>query len=214
MNVIANVIEQFDRWLILTINGTHTPFLDKLMWMVSQTAPWLPFYAAIITMLALCYRKQFWRVFLLFFLLVTFADIFSSGVIKPLVARPRPTHEPTLEGLLRMFPKPGGGYYYGGLYGYLSSHAANTTSIALLFSHFMRPFIKRRKLLNAFLIGYVAIVCYSRMYVGAHYPTDVLSGILFALAICLPFVSNKKVVLQPYLNINFVNNKNHYVKIF
>ncbi|MCQ2291877.1 MAG: phosphatase PAP2 family protein [Bacteroidales bacterium] len=210
MNVIANVIEQFDRWLILTINGTHTPFLDKLMWMVSQTAPWLPFYAAIITMLALCYRKQFWRVFLLFFLLVTFADIFSSGVIKPLIARPRPTHEPTLEGLLRMFPKPGGGYYYGGTYGFLSSHAANTTSIGLLFYHFISPFIKRRKALAVFLVGYVCVVCYSRMYVGAHYPTDVLSGILFALAICLPFISNKRVDLHPNIN----PKKIQYVKIF
>lgn len=210
MNVIANVIEQFDRWLILTINGTHTPFLNKLMWMVSQTAPWLPFYAAIITMLALCYRKQFWRVFLLFFLLVTFADIFSSGVIKPLIARPRPTHEPTLEGLLRMFPKPGGGYYYGGTYGFLSSHAANTTSIGLLFYHFISPFIKRRKALAVFLVGYVCVVCYSRMYVGAHYPTDVLSGILFALAICLPFISNKRVDLHPNIN----PKKIQYVKIF
>lgn len=210
MNVIANVIEQFDRWLILTINGTHTPFLDKLMWMVSQTAPWLPFYAVIITMLALCYRKQFWRVFLLFFLLVTFADIFSSGVIKPLIARPRPTHEPTLEGLLRMFPKPGGGYYYGGTYGFLSSHAANTTSIGLLFYHFISPFIKRRKALAVFLVGYVCVVCYSRMYVGAHYPTDVLSGILFALAICLPFISNKRVDLHPNIN----PKKIQYVKIF
>lgn len=210
MNTLANIIEQADRWLLLHINGGHTPFLDNLMWMVSQTIPWLPFYGTVIVMLALCYRKQFWRVFFLFFLLVAFADIFSSGVIKPLIARPRPTHEPTLEGLLRMFPKPGGGYYYGGTYGFLSSHAANTTSIGLLFYHFISPFIKRRKALAVFLVCYVCVVCYSRMYVGAHYPTDVLSGILFALAICLPFISNKRVDLHPNIN----PKKIQYVKIF
>lgn len=210
MHALSSIIEQFDRWLLLTINGRHTPFLDNLMWMVSQTIPWLPFYGTVIVMLALCYRKQFWRVFFLFFLLVAFADIFSSGVIKPLIARPRPTHEPTLEGLLRMFPKPGGGYYYGGTYGFLSSHAANTTSIGLLFYHFISPFIKRRKALAVFLVGYVCVVCYSRMYVGAHYPTDVLSGILFALAICLPFISNKRVDLHPNIN----PKKIQYVKIF
>lgn len=186
MSSLIQIIESLDRWLLLLINGAHTPFLDQFMWMVSGTIPWLPFYLTVIVMLALCYRKNFWRVFFVLFLVVAFADIFSSGIVKPWVARFRPTHEPALEGVLRMFPKPDGRFYYGGLYGFFSSHAANTTSIALLFYHFIHPYIRKKRILVIFLTLYVTVVCYSRMYIGAHYPTDILTGVLFAFAICIP----------------------------
>lgn len=140
------------------------------MWYVSRSCTWIPLYILMVGLIAYKYRN--WKVVLLiligFGVAVGLSDYLTSGVIKPLVCRLRPTHEPTLEGKLHIVNG-----YTGGLYGFCSSHAANTISCALLFS-----LLYRNKIASVCLMAWVALNCYSRMYLGVHYPGDIIAGLL------------------------------------
>ena len=107
-------------------------------------------------------------IFVAFAVVVGGADYISSGIIKHAVCRPRPTHEPALEGMLHIVRG-----YRGGAYGFVSSHAANTMACALLFS-----LIWRNKTATCALMLWVAANCYSRMYLGVHYPLDIAGGLI------------------------------------
>lgn len=117
------------------------------------------------------------------------ADIVSSGILKPLIQRPRPTHTPGLAEQLHLYLRPNGTYYKGGPYSFPSSHAANSSTIAILLYFFLSPFQTKRWPLALFLIFYVLIFCYTRPYFGVHYPTDILTGWILGFALCLPVMT-------------------------
>lgn len=122
-------------------------------------------------MVLVAVRFRSWKVALFiilgFIVAVGLSDILCSGVLKPLVCRLRPSHEPALDPLHLVDG------YTGGSYGFCSSHAANTAAVATLFS-----LLYRNKIATAVLVLWVALNCYSRMYLGAHYPTDIMVGLL------------------------------------
>lgn len=194
-----NKLIDIDRTLLLAINNCYAPWADTFFWWVSNRFIWIPLYLLLVFLL---FRRFGWRQAL--FLLVGFAvavglsDWVSSGLIKPLVARPRPTHEPALAGLVHIVRG-----YYGGHYGFVSSHAANTMSCALLFS-----LIWRKKTATCLLMTWVALNCYSRMYLGVHYPGDILGGLLVGSVIAW----GAYIVLQAcpkYFTLTKNNTSNH-----
>ena len=170
-----------DTEILLAINGWHAPWADTLMWIISAKATWIPLYVLLIGLLIWRYRKPAptaakWlqKVPVCVVLIVVIAaaiglaDFISSGILKELVARPRPTRVPELEGVLHLVNG-----YRSGRFGFVSSHAANTMACALLFS-----LIWRNKRATIGLMLWVAMNCYSRMYLGVHYPTDILGGLI------------------------------------
>ena len=111
------------------------------------------------------------------------ADFIASGILKDLVARSRPTRVPELEGVLHLVNG-----YKSGQYGFVSSHAANTMALALLFS-----LIWRNKIATVGLMLWVAANCYSRMYLGVHYPLDIFGGLMVGILVAVgAFVLLKK----------------------
>ena len=156
-----------DTEILLWINGHHAHWLDVLMWFVSQTSTWLPLYVLMAAFIVWRYRN--WKTVLLilvgFGVAVGLSDFTTSGIIKPLVCRLRPTHEPSLDPLHLVRG------YCGGRFGFCSSHAANTMTCALLFS-----LVFRNKIATTGLMVWVALVAYSRMYLGVHYPSDIIVG--------------------------------------
>lgn len=167
--------------MLLAINGWHAPWADKLMWIISAKATWIPLYVLLIGLLIWRYRKPAptsvkWLqrvpacvvMIVVIALAVGAADFIASGILKDLVARPRPTRVAELEGVLHIVNG-----YRSGQYGFASSHAANTMACALLFS-----LIWRNKIATCGLMLWVAANCYSRMYLGVHYPTDILGGLI------------------------------------
>ena len=170
-----------DTEILLAINGWHAPWADTLMWIISAKATWMPLYLLLIGLLVWRYRKPAmtsvkWLqrvpacvvMIVVIGLAVGAADFIASGILKDLVARPRPTRVPELEGVLHLVNG-----YRSGRYGCVSSHAANTMACALLFS-----LIWRNKIATCGLMLWVAANCYSRMYLGVHYPTDILGGLM------------------------------------
>ena len=170
-----------DTEILLAINGWHAPWADTLMWIISAKTTWIPLYLLLIGLLVWRYRqpaptpiKCLQKVpacvvmIVVIGLAVGAADFIASGILKDWVARPRPSRVPELEGVLHLVNG-----YKSGQYGFVSSHAANTMAVALLFS-----LIWRNKIATVGLMLWVAANCYSRMYLGVHYPTDILGGLI------------------------------------
>ena len=170
-----------DTEILLAINGWHAPWVDTLMWIISAKTTWIPLYLLLIGLLVWRYRQPAptpikWLqkvpacvvMIVVIGLAVGAADFIASGILKDWVARPRPSRVPELEGVLHLVNG-----YKSGQYGFVSSHAANTMAVALLFS-----LIWRNKIATVGLMLWVAANCYSRMYLGVHYPTDILGGLI------------------------------------
>lgn len=172
-----------DQQWLLAINGWHSEWADILMWYISKSTTWLPLYALLVGLIvyrfgilspSLCREgrrgSSLLRVLIIlagFAVAVGVSDFVSSGIIKPWVCRLRPTHEPEIAGLIHLVNG-----YTGGLYGFVSSHAANTMACALLFA-----LLYRNKYATVGLMLWVALNCYSRMYLGVHYPADIIGGL-------------------------------------
>lgn len=157
-----------DADILLWINGHSEEWLDEVMWMASRAKTWIPVYLLLAGFIAKKYRN--WKAVLVilagFGVAVGMSDFLCSGVLKPLVCRLRPTHEPSLDPLHLV------NGYVGGRYGFCSSHAANTMAVGLLFSLMYKDIRATVSLLT-----WVALVCYSRMYLGVHYPSDIMAGL-------------------------------------
>ena len=177
-----------DTEILLAINGWHAPWADTLMWIISAKATWIPLYLLLIGLLVWRYRKPVmtsvkWLqkvpacvvMIAMIGLAVGAADFIASGILKEFVARPRPTRVPELEGVLHLVNG-----YRSGRYGFVSSHAANTMVCALLFS-----MIWRNKIATVGLMLWVAANCYSRMYLGVHYPLDILGGLMVGCLVAM-----------------------------
>ncbi len=167
---ILHQLEQIDTELLLSVNGLHCELLDYFMTMVSNRFTWIPFYAALLFVLA----KNFdWKTslttLLAVALVVLLCDQTSSGLLKPMVGRLRPSNlDNPISPMVHVVND-----YRGGRYGFPSSHSANSWGLA-----FFAMYLVRNKKLSLFLAVWAAMQCYSRMYLGVHYPGDILVGLI------------------------------------
>jgi undecaprenyl-diphosphatase len=158
---------ELDKKLLLFLNGLHHPFLDPIMFYSTKTFFWLPLYLFLIFLIFKNYKKDGWFILLGAVVTIVLADQITTSVLKPLFARFRPSQEPSLQGLVHLVNG-----YKGGLYGFASSHAANTFGTALFVWLVLKTFYKG--------VGWVFIwavfMTYTRIYLGVHYPGDIIVG--------------------------------------
>lgn len=162
----------FDKELLLLCNGAHTPWLDNFMWMVSER--WLNIAMIVPLILILLHRRKGLEgvlVILTIALIVLLCDQIASSFFKPVFQRLRPSHDPTLTVTLI-------NGYTGGLYGFISSHASNTFGVALFLL-----MVFRNRWFSAAILLWAVVVSYSRIYLGVHFPGDILCGALLGVII-------------------------------
>jgi len=164
--------ERLDQQLFLFLNSFNSPFWDQVMSIISGTATWIPLYLAILIYLGVKLRKKFLVLILTIIIAVTLSDQISV-LIKNSVHRLRPCHEPSLEGMVHLVKG-----YCGGLYGFVSSHASNSFMVAMLCL-----LLIRRCWFTWFIIIWALVIGYSRIYLGVHYPGDVICGSLLGILI-------------------------------
>lgn len=177
-------LDQLDKQWLLALNNDYSNFWDGIMSGYSERLPWIPLYIALIYLIVRVWKKESWWLILALILSVVIADQIASGVLKELVARLRPSRDPALEGQVVLVNG-----YRGGLYGFVSSHAANSFAVALLSSLFFR-----NRTYTFFIFLWAVITSYSRIYLGVHYPGDVLGGaIVGVFAALVMFLLLKKI---------------------
>ena len=183
-------ISTLDTSLTLAINSCHSPFFDNFFYIYTQTWTWIP---AILVLLVWMWRK--WGVRSLYVvagiaLCILLSDQISSSLLKPLVARLRPTHNPEIADLIHTVNG-----YRGGRYGFVSSHAANAATFVTF-----TALVFRNRYYSILLSLWAFLTAYSRVYLGVHYVGDVLCGALIGVLVGMGVYFVLKPLLSKGLN--------------
>lgn len=162
----------YDQALFSFLNALHCAALDPFFFIVSKIWPWIPMYLFLLFLLIRKYRKRALLYIAMLIVIITCTDQ-SCNLIKRSAQRLRPSHEPALANTVHLHAYEDGTYYYGGKYGFPSAHAANSMALSLFFIFFLT---KKRKIYSSLLIVWCLLLSYSRIYLGVHYPVDIICG--------------------------------------
>ncbi len=185
---LLETLKYWDTELFLFLNSFHNSVFDFLMYWISNRPIWIPLYIFFVYLVIKKYGKKSVIIFLFVAVLITLSDQLSV-FFKNYFERPRPCHEENLMGLLHIVKDK-----CGGPYGFISSHASNSFSLTVFLISIFRG---TYKFFTPLIIFWALIISCSRIYLGVHYPGDVICGALFGIflgflisAICL-FVIRK-----------------------
>jgi undecaprenyl-diphosphatase len=162
---MIETLEHIDQHLLLWLNSQHSVFFDGFMYLVSDKYIWIPFYLVILVFMIRKYRcKSIW-IILAVVVLITLSDQISN-LLKYGIKRPRPCKDPEISYLVHIVNQ-----YCSGAYGFVSAHAANSFALATFVAY-----LSRKKWITTGMFIWASVVSYSRIYLGVHYPGDVICG--------------------------------------
>ncbi len=165
---MIELLKNTDTRLFLFLNGKHNDFFDVLMWWASYKFTWVPLYGFFLFFIWKKYGKKSFLLLISILIMVLISDQISVQVFKNVFMRYRPCYNENIKQLVHLVDG-----YCGGQYGFISSHAANTFALAVFLS-----FVFQKKYFSVLVIFWAILNSYSRVYLGVHYPSDVVFGAL------------------------------------
>ncbi len=168
---MLETLKSWDEELFLFLNAQNVDWLDPIMYVLTDKYIWIPLYAFLVFLTVKTFNKDSIWILLGIGLTIMISDQTTSGFMKPFFERLRPCHDPRWEGIVHNYQN------CGGMYGFASSHASNSFAVAGYFA----LFFYRKYNAFAWLFLWAAIVSYTRIYLGVHYPLDVFVGALVGL---------------------------------
>lgn len=172
---MIELLKNIDVRLFLFFNGNHTAFMDSVMTAVTNKFTWIPLYAVLLFFVWRKIKNKMWMVVLAISVLITVSDQLSVHLFKETFERYRPCHNLLLKGKVHLLHGN-----CGGLYGFVSSHAANTFALTTFLI-----FLFRRKDFALCVYLWASFVSYSRVYAGVHYPFDIIGGMVLGILLGL-----------------------------
>jgi membrane-associated phospholipid phosphatase len=191
VNFLPDAIKQFDYNLFSKINGQwHTAFFDTFFPFIREPFVWLPFYAFLVFFTIINFKIKGWFWVLFFIINVMLSDYVSSTLIKENFLRLRPCHDPFLAGRIRFLVS-----YCPTSSSFTSSHAANHFAAAMfIFTTFKKSISSKW----AFLFLWAFAISYAQIYVGVHFPFDIICGAIVGIILgYIPAtIFNRKIGLE------------------
>ena len=181
-----NKLHTLDEYLFRLINSSGWQQMDDIMIMISSKYIWIPLYLFILYNLFQLHKKNFYKILFSLILLIFFTDMGSVEIFKETFQRLRPCH--ALQDI-RLVDN------CGGKFGFVSSHSSNSFAIAFFISLLMK-----NKWWFFSLFSWATLISYSRVYLGVHYPFDVLCGMFWGLFVSLLVYFVYKMKLKKFDN--------------
>lgn len=187
---MLETLKTFDESLFLILNGWHNTFFDSLMWLFSNKLFWGPLYVWFLWLLHKRYPRHYWTVLVAILLMIVVSDQLCN-LAKDSIMRLRPTHEPHLQSLVHIVNN-----YRGGMYGFYSGHSSNAFAVAFFMITILA---NKRKYIIPVTLSYAILTVYSRIYLGVHYPGDILTGAIIGSLLGTGFAFAHKKLRAKYL---------------
>lgn len=166
-------LNDLDHSLFIFLNRHQTPFWDTVMFWISDKYVWFPFYLLLIIYIIYKFKKKSWILVPCIGLSVAATDFISSAIFKPWIGRLRPCHDASLADVITIVNN-----HCGGTFGFMSSHAANSFVLAMILTITLD---KSHRIFKIFTFLWALTISYSRVYLGVHFPGDILAGALLGM---------------------------------
>lgn len=188
--------ETLDRQLLEFFNGSNSVFLDSVAITFTSGLTWIPLYVALLYLVIKNSENmaQFGLIVASVLLCMLLSDGVAEYLVKPYVGRLRPSADPAVKYLIDVV----GNYRESTTFSFPSAHAANTAAVAVFFS-----LLVRNKSLSVMLLLWSVLNCWTRLYLGVHYPGDILVGFLWGIISAVVSYSVYRAIyfrLRPRLN--------------
>lgn len=160
-----------DKTLLMVFNGSHCPFVDRLAVTLTCGYMWIPLYIALL-LLVINNHKTVAQISLIIgmaLLAIVLSEGMADLIVKPLVARLRPIHDTLMQDSVQVVNN-----YLAEGYSFFSAHASNTMAVAVFFSLLVKD-----RLFACTLITWALVNCWTRLYLGVHYPSDIIVGVVW-----------------------------------
>lgn len=160
-----------DKTLLMVFNGSHCPFVDRLAMTLTCGYMWIPLYIALLLLVINNHKTvvQISLVIGMALLAIVLSEGMADLIVKPLVARLRPVHDTLMQDSVQVVNN-----YRAEGYSFFSAHASNTMAVAVFFSLFVKD-----RLFACTLITWALVNCWTRLYLGVHYPSDIIVGVVW-----------------------------------
>lgn len=163
---MLETLKSIDQEVFLFLNGLHCSYFDPVMFWGTKTIIWVPLYLALLYLVVKNYKWQTLWILLFTILMIIVSDQVSN-FFKDWFMRLRPTHEPGMTGIHTVHG------YTGGMYGFYSAHASSNMAIAIFLIMILGD---KYRWLFPVVLFYALFMSYTRIYLGVHYPADIIAG--------------------------------------